>query len=885
MREKIIALFLTAIMAAVIFGPVWAATYTLGDYSKPFCTGGDCTDFRIVYGSNAKAEDLAGGSDLIARLSGDSYTLVSTTGGAETTATGADAARLDTSSNRLLVGEALNNARTTITDTEMPNLLADGTLYGDDGTAYAYTQDIQMNANASIYFSDSDNDLEDPALHIEMTPTSGNPTYTTRVTFSKAVNLSSTDIIDNTITVFGSDYTIGSGSDYNTVILYGGADSQVINEGEEVTVTVGGTEYTVGVGGVSGTTTAVISVNGVSESMTQGNTKKISGLDVYLAAVYYYPKEGQVSQAKVSLGSQKLTLENGDEVLIGTNTYVDETVVTVTGTAAAGVSAFTVQVPAQDSDEDSIGIGGSWEDPVWGSFKLEFSSTTPALDAATNDLITITGSSDSASVKFTDYSGNEKTISFVYDNNTASGTTSLWLQDSNGYTYAIGEGDEVVYKHYVILDRADDTHLLQLSNVPGGEIKTTDILRFTDQFTGTLYEHTFTSSELSKNPGHNNVTMRIGSQDYKVSVTNASIKANSFVKITWDDTNAVSTDSGAGFAGVVGQATLFPQIKASNGEYIIFVNNYTKVPNATTVIVPYQGTTKASQLVGDTNTGTFLKGKLNYTFANDTAGVGEIFVVPTPLATYKAGIMILEEERADNNYYAIYVGITETGTTTKTVKVDTPRFAVAYANAAIATRQAGDVKPEFTTWGSDTYYSEAMDQWGAVVKYYNKDEGSATITYPDTQLYADIFILAEGAATTTTTTGTGTVRQSVPITWSVSLVDTDIQDPTTVDYNLILVGGSCANSLVQQLVDNGKLDAKYTCTGGVGEGWVTGKGYIWLIEDAFKTGQTVLVVAGTAKAQTKTACSVLQKYDTLLKDSTATAIEITSATTAGITPL
>jgi hypothetical protein len=91
---------------------------------------------------------------------------------------------------------------------------------------------------------------------------------------------------------------------------------------------------------------------------------------------------------------------------------------------------------------------------------------------------------------------------------------------------------------------------------------------------------------------------------------------------------------------------------------------------------------------------------------------------------------------------------------------------------------------------------------------------------------------------------------------------------------------------VQKLVDDGKLDAKYTCAGGVpGEGWESGKGYIWLIEDGFQTGYYVLVVAGSAKAQTKMACSVLQQYDDLLAGSTDTAIEITSATTAGITAL
>ncbi len=880
MREKIIALFLTAIMATMIAAPILAATYTLGDYSKPFCADGDCSNFRIVYGSNAKAEDLAGGSDVIARLSGDSYTLVSTTGESATTATGGDAARLDTSSNRLIPAECINNARTTITDTEMPTLLEDGTLYGDDGTAYDYTQDIQLNGNACLYLSDSDNDIEDPAYHLEMVATSGSPTYTTRITFSKAVPVNSTDIIDNSFTIFGNEYTVGSNSDGDTLILYGGADSQVINEGEEVTVTVSGTEYTVGIGGVSDENTAVVSVNGVSEQMDTGNTKKISGLDVYMSAVYYYPKEGQISQAKVSLGSQKLTLENGDEVLVGTSDYVDETAVTITGSTTSNtVSAFTIATPAQDSEEDSILVGESYTDPVWGTFKLELSGTTPAMDADTNSVLTIDGSSDTASIKFTDYGGTEKTIPFAYDNNTASGTVTAYLMTSSSYEYIVEEGENVVYKDYVILDKADDTHLLQLTNVPAGKIKTTDVLRFTDVFSGTLYEHTFTTSEIGANScatNGANVTMRIGSQDYYVAVCNASTKAASYVQITWEDSNSLSTDTGTGATyEVAGQYTLFPQIKGKNGEYIIFVNNYTTVPNST-VIVPYQGSTKASNAV-TTAGGTFLKGQLNYTF--DASGT-LVRVVPTPLKNYRSGIMILEEERADNNYHAIYIGITETGTTTKTVKVDQPTF------TDTASTRDGSGGVEWTTWGSDTYYSDAIDAYGTMVNFYNKDEAKVIVKYPSSQMYADLFILGEGAATTTSGTGTGTIKQAVPITWSVSLVDTDIQDPATVDYNLILVGGSCANSLVQKLVDNGKLAAKYTCAGGSpGEGWVTGKGYIWLIEDAFKTGQTVLVFAGTDKEQTKMAASVLQKYDTLLKGSTAVAIEITSATTAGITPL
>lgn len=885
MREKIVAIFLTVTMLAILVIPIMAATYTLGSYSAPFCVNGVCS-FFIVYGSDAKPADLVGGSDVIIRLGADSYTLVSSTGGTETSVTG-EGTRLDTASNRIIPGECINNAKTTVTDTDMPTVLADGTMQADDGTDYPYTQDIVLGSTACMYLSDSDNDIEDPAYHLEMVATSGSPVYTTRITFSKAAPLNSSDIVDNAISLFGGEYTVSSSTDHNTLVLFGGANTQIINEGEEVTVTVGGTEYTVGVGGVSSSTVAVVVVDGESESMTQGNTKKISGLDVYLSAVYYYPKEGQISQAKVTLGSQKITFEHGDEVLIGTNTYIDETAVTITNSGTK-YSKIEVSTPAQDSDEDHVLVGGKFEDPVWGTFSLELSSLTPALDADAGDVITLAGSSDTASIKFTDYGGTEATIPFAYDNNTASGAVSAMLMDSSSYEYIVAEGANVTYKNYLVVDKADDTHLLQLSNVPGGAIKTTDILRFTDVFSGTTYEHTFSTSELGTNRcGHvgANVTMRIGSQDYYVMVCNATTKANSHVVVTWDDTNSYSSDAGAGF-GVVGNRTLFPQIKGENGEYIIFVNNYTYVDNASFVVLPSSGTTKTAQgpsgtagIYRQTATTWLESSLLNYTLDNLTAATSGVRVVPTPLKDYFSGIMILEEERADNTYHAIYIGITQTGTTTLTVKVAQPTF------TDTESTKDGSGGIEWTTWGSDTYYSEAIDAWGTMARYYNKDEAEAVITYPDTQVFADLYILSEGAVTSTSATGSGTIKKAVPISDSISKLDTDIPSPATVDQDLILVGGSCVNDLVQKLVDDGKLDAKYTCTGGLGEGWESGKGYIWLIEDCFKTGQTCLIAAGTSKEGTRTACSVLQKYDTLLADSTATAIEVTSATTAGITPL
>ena len=101
--------------------------------------------------------------------------------------------------------------------------------------------------------------------------------------------------------------------------------------------------------------------------------------------------------------------------------------------------------------------------------------------------------------------------------------------------------------------------------------------------------------------------MQIGAQTYNVVVRNATSatgKSGSYIFIYWQDTNSISTDAAATFASP-GDTTIFPQIKAKNGEYIIFVNNYNKIPvssNISNVIVPYQGTTKEEKQINFTTT-------------------------------------------------------------------------------------------------------------------------------------------------------------------------------------------------------------------------------------------------------------------------------------------
>jgi len=888
MKQKIIALFLTAIMAATYFSYLAVAANNLGTYPAPFCSGGVC-NFYTVFGSKAKADDLVGGSDVTARLAGENYVLTSTSGGTSAAVTG-EGARIDTASNRLLFGESLNNARTSITSTDLPTLLKSGEVADDNGNTFAYTQDMTLDNAATVTFSTSSGDLKDPAILVDL-PTSVSSTsyiYSTRVTFSKLLNLSDPNVLDNTIKLFGSDYTIGSGSTTTAtpykLVLFGGANSVTLKEGEEQKVTIGGAEYTIKVEGVSSATAGVVSVNGDTVSVTQGGSYKKSGLDIYVSAVYYYSKEAQVSSMKLSLGSQKLTLEDGAEVLFGTSDYVENTLVSLSGTTGQGISKIEVYVASQDSEKNDIQVGKSYEDPIWKTFKMEFSSTTPALDSTNNDEILMSYSGDrTMAIKFKDYYGNDANLEFAYNNVSAiTSAPTIRLMDSNAYEYHIKEGENVKYKDYVIVNQGDESHVLQLTNLPDGKVLSTDTLRFKDVITGTLYEKTMITSDCIA--AYCNVSIQIGSQEYKAAVYNGTTKAEGYVQLTWNDASANSSDTGAAY-GVPGNIVLFPGIKARNGEYVYLVHNYTTVTCGNNVLLPQTGTAAGFFNVNCdlSNTGfyTFTKGKFSYTLWNSSTTAYLAMTRLNSTGTSQAtGIAILEEKQADGSTQdVVYLPVGKTGTSSFKIAVVTPTFSDTTTGLA-----------SFVTFGSNSYVQRTYDVFGTQVTYDSTgDQGKITVSYPDDQIYTNIFFLTNDATVSTSTTGSGTVKKVVPISESVAKIDTDITDPATVNKHMVLIGGSCANPLVQKLVDTTKIDAKFTCTGGTpGAGWETGKGYIFYVADAFATGYDAIVIAGTDALDTRNACSVIQKYDNTeiaAKLTGQTKVAVTAVSGAGITTL
>lgn len=108
-------------------------------------------------------------------------------------------------------------------------------------------------------------------------------------------------------------------------------------------------------------------------------------------------------------------------------------------------------------------------------------------------------------------------------------------------------------------------------------------------------------------------------------------------------------------------------------------------------------------------------------------------------------------------------------------------------------------------------------------------------------------------------------------------LDSEVTATDKATKNLILVGGPCINSLVEQLASAGTFP--YSCSTWPPQDF----GLIYIVENAFASGKTAVVVAGTSSQYASLAASVLQGYNTvsyLLKYVSSKAVSITGTTTS-----
>jgi len=866
-------------MAALMVGASVGFAATLADFPSPFVTT-DGMQSLVVVGAAAAPSDVVGAVDVATRLGGEvttDYTCPGATGVKSVTGEGKEVA---TTNTKIYLDDNLGKtgARTTMTKDDLATLLANGILEDTDAsTTHNYQQFIYLTplgtaANYRLEWEKpGSSSAVDPTYNFgrfPTTPSTTNYLYRTYVTFDREVNGSTS--VGEKVTFFGNEYTIASttssaftGASTDKLVLYGGAQTKVLSSDEEMSVSIGGTTYDVTLVGVSSATGAVVKVGSSQSSITTSTSKKIGGLDVYLDEAYYLSSTDQAqNSAKLLLGAEKITLQSASKVKTGdTDENVDGTRVALT-TSSGKLADFTIYIGGKSSSNDYIEMGGSYSDPVWKSFSIDFTSITPALTGSDRSTITISPSGDNLiQVGMTDDRGNEKTINWAYK---ASSTgTTFSLADNSGNVIEVYENATITLDEYFTVDAGDFTHLYKLTGT-SADASATGSIEITDQFSGTSTKITTGTNDRA--------TKVIDGQTYYFDISDSTN-----LRVNWG-TNANFNTSGDFI-------TVFPKLKGRKGEFIAFVNTSTvplidgkkyQLPtgallatfDSTLSVWNFTATTKedssaaalhASDTPIQVNSTQNEAGRLsrtatggtyyNFTWVDNatiTIGVGgNAAIARTP------GALLVEEKDDSNDIYtAFFYASTETSGSNNVAIPTAPAF----TNTGTGT---GGV-----TLGSDSTITDYVDLYGTYVRRTTSGQDTITVYYPDEQVTADVFVLADGASVSTTgETAATTVKQAVPVKTALGKLDTEVTSSDKTNKNLILVGGPAVNTLVKELADADKANDRdwYVAQG-------AGTGVIELVEDAFTSGKAALVVAGHSAADTRAATGIVQTYDSYADD-------------------
>ena len=859
----------------------------LSDFPRPFVTGDGVQSF-VVVGAAAAPSDVVGAVDIAARLGGSVTTDVSVPGAsAGFSIDGGDGKEVATTNTKLYLDDSLGKSgvRSTMTKDDLPTLLKTDKLEDTDGsTTHNYQQFIYLtpssttSADYSIQFEKPGSSSSvDPTYDLgrfTTSPTDINYLYRTYVTFDKDVNLSTAK--GERMNLFGRTYTIHTdttgdpsspAATTDKLVLSGGAsESAILSGGESVQVTHGGVTYDVTYIASSDANTGVVKVGSDQNNVDEGQSKKVGGLDIFMERVFDISStDPTLDSAKMQFGAQKVVLTNGAKVKVGdAEDSVDGTYVNLT-TSGRKLSAMQVAVGGRNSNEDFIkAAGGLYADPVWKSFGINFLSVTPGLTDASRDMIKVSPSGDNLiQVSYTDDRGYEKSINWAYK--ALSTATVFDLADNSNNSIVVVEGQPVPKDAYFVTTAGEFSHMFRVTGISadGSSSASADL---TDQFSGS-------TTKLNLGTGNDEAKVIDGQTFYVVA--NSTHLSN----VTWG--------GNSGFNNTGYFTTVFPTLKGRRGEKLAFFK-----PNATVsglansgsrIDLPtgalnftfYEGNGGTQNLnitavakedgqasalaaavtgVNASNTGAVYNVTLGRTatggliyalkFPNNNRSVS-ISVVGSAAGVElsRPGVLIVEEKDDNSDQYSFLTAASsETSGSNNVAIPGAPDFTASEDSAAL---------------GSESSVTDYVDLYGAYARRTTSGQDIITFYYPDDQVTSNVFVLAKEATVTQTSGGTGsTVKSATPVKTALGKLDSEVTSADKSTKHLILVGGPAVNTLVAELATAGKTrDTAWYRSQGAGTALVD------LVENAFTSGRTALVVAGHSAADTRSATSRIQNYD------------------------
>ena len=866
--KKIASILASAILLGSTVGFATVAA-DLSSYPSPFVQNGAAA-VTIVYGADANAVDMEAASLFSSDLASELASQTAQEATSTTTMAGENV-DISLSSRDIYYNDFINVARTSLSESHLPTMLAKGKAMDKQGVSYPYRQQLTIGSK-NVTFGKSGETI-DPVLYVDVGTTAASSLYNYTITFDKAIEVNSSDVVGYTTVIMqNKPYLIGSGSLGNSLVLYESGTTIRVEKGKEQKVTLGGVEHTLVLEGTAATPTAYLKVDGVSNTVAQGSSATFAGdVVIYAKTIFHASVAGDTSWADLVVGERKMTLTSGSAVTYlkeGTTTTMDGTYVSITNSSAAAdinkISAITVAQAYPTATHDYLQVGDSFSDRIFGGIKMDFSAVTPALDSAARDKIAVeTDNCVKASVTFTSAlagsgggryaaSGPEATIWYAMDRDQdcASGDVIPILANDVNKTIHVSENDTIDIGDLVVVNDEDEGRILQLMSAGLGT-SINDVTKFKDVITNEEFEFV---------TGQNNYTSTaksIGSGKYYVNVGNPGGGTSG------EDVNAMLTyGAGSSYGNVGTQITLFPRVKLKSGEWLTFLTQ-TAVTNGTTYSMPGIELLSSYKtgLALDNTTGTMSFGNLNYQVSivgnavQSIVGINAGGTNCTFNATSGPALLLMEEKRValgDTNGQAVCIPLTTRSSGPTKIAIGTPMFT---DNGAAFVNKLSP----------NTNIYQNMNRYGTFIEL-NKatDTGyKVTIGYPDEQMYVNLFIAEIAAkASTTEVTSSGVVKLGDVV---IKDTEAEAQKPTT---NLIVIGGSAINRVTAKL-----LNVDYP-TYGSDKKWqdatgVTGEGQaiIKLMANPYLTTQKAMLVAGWSAADTMAAAKeVVDKHSGLSGD-------------------
>ncbi len=847
--KKVASVLASAVMITSTVGFAAAS-----NYPAPFTSGA-----AVVYGTAGQATDMAAAISISNNLNGK----VTTSTGTTATASGGDSINLGTSSRKVYFKDSLNVARSSLSSSDMPSVLGDGKVIDLKGTEYSYTQ-IILPGQTSTAFDKSSGDLTDPALYINTGTTATSPIYNYTLRFNKNINVSDdTNVQGQKVKILGVDYVIGSGSTNSTLFLYGSGETLAMVGGDSKTVTIGAKEHTVDFVGATSTTAGKISVDGVSKTVTKGSSYSFAGdINVYVKDVTYQSYAGGLQSIDLIVGANTLKLVNGETVKKGADvTSIEGTNVVIVPAGTGVISGFTVQIAASSSETDYILAGKSFNDPVFGGLSVQFAGSVPDLaDKARANIRVDTDNNQYGYVTFTSAQSGEtgeKKLTFIYDNNTASSTVQPLLASGTidtslgNFRIHVLEGENALKNDAIVINQGDSGAILKVSSFSNDSTNNICKVIFTDLITGkALSEISLPKASSAYTSSGLNL---VGGTGYTVSADGACTSTSS-VNITWS-------------AG--GVRSVFPRIKLKDGGWLALMTS-TTVTNATSLLFPDSQSTlttsgdagRASRSVEEG--GSKLNQNINWTYTVADTNTTTIFGISNIASggggcnfnvTNGPAILYLEPKKNNDTTTGSFICVQSgnTGGTAPEVYQSKPSF------GSLNSANSG-----FITYGSDTYKTAALDNYGALATYESRtnENGVSLINTPASQMYLDILFTSVGTTITPGTSG-GTAGSAVSI-----ITDKEVSSYAT--SNLIIVGGSCVNEAAAKILGSEipLCGADFTAKTKVSAGGYIIKTVASPYADT-GSGKVAMLVAGYEAAETTTAAkAVLDGVDTTVDKET-----------------